>query len=340
MIAFERGNIRAPELFGNHWLNSEPLTMRELRGSVVLVEFWDYANTASARTLPYLCEWYSRYRDFDLRVIGVHTPQFKFGRNPENVEAAIRKAHIDFPVVTDNDGIIWTAYSSRMWPTRFLVDRDGFLRYSHQGEGAYEQFERGIQTLLIEAGYRGVFPDLLPPIREADAAGAICHRATSEIQLGYLRGTLGNTEGHGPESTVLYSDAGFRLPGRLYLDGKWFNEREGVRYDGEPGESGRASVLYEAVEVDSIMSIEGGGPAKVFALQDKQALTKENAGLDILFEEDGRSYVLVDSPRRFNVVVNREFGLHELELSLREPGVEVFAMSFVTGVIPELVSVN
>ena len=340
MIAFERGNIRAPELFGNHWLNSEPLTIRELRGSVVLVEFWDYANTASARTLPYLREWSARYRDFDLRIIGVHTPQFKFGRNPENVEAAIGKARIDYPVVTDNDGVIWTAYSSRMWPTRFLVDRDGFLRYSHQGEGAYEQFERGIQTLLIEAGYRGVFPELLPPIREADAPGAICHRATSEIQLGYLRGTLGNTEGHGPESTVLYSDTGFRLPGRLYLDGKWFSEREGVRYDGEPGESGRASVLYEAVEVDSIMSVEGGGPAKVFALQDKQSLTKINAGIDILFEEDGRSYLLVDSPRRFNVVVNREFGLHELELSLREPGVEVFAMNFVTGVIPELVSVN
>jgi hypothetical protein len=227
-----------------------------------------------------------------------------------------------------------------MWPTRFLVDRDGFLRYSHQGEGAYQRFERGIQTLLIEAGYRGVFPDLVLPFREADALGAICHRATPEIRLGYLRGILGNPEGHGPESTVLYYDKGFRLPGRLYLDGKWFSEREGIRYDGEPGESGRAAVLYEGVEVDSVMSSEGGNPAKVFATQDKHSLTKENAGLDILFEEDGQSYVLVDGPRRFNVVANREFGAHELELSLRAPGVEVFAMSFVTGVIPELVSAN
>jgi len=340
MIAFERGNIRAPELFGDYWLNSEPLMMRELRGGVVLIEFWDYSNTGSARTLPYLREWYSRYHDFDLRVIGVHTPQFKFGRNPENVEAAVRKARIEYPVVTDNDGVIWTAYSSRMWPTRYLVDRDGFLRYSHQGEGAYQEFERGIQTLLIEAGYRGVFPDLLLPIHEADAPGAIRHRATPDIQLGYLRGTLGNPEGYGPESTVLYFDKGYRLPGRLYLDGKWFNEREGVRYDGEPGESGRASVLYEALEVDSVMSVEGGGPAKVFATQDNHSLTKENAGLDILFGEDGQSYVLVDSPRRFNVVTNREFGAHELELSLRAPGVEVFAMSFVTGLIPELVSAN
>lgn len=340
MIAFERGNIRAPELFGDYWLNSEPLMMRELRGGVVLIEFWDYSNTGSARTLPYLREWYSRYSAFDLRIIGVHTPQFKFGRNPENVEAAIRKAHIEYPVVTDNDGVIWTAYSSRIWPTRYLVDRDGFLRYSHQGEGAYEQFERGIQTLLLEAGYRGVFPDLLLPIREADSSGAICHRATPEIQLGYLRGILGNPEGHGPESTVLYYDQGFRLPGRLYLDGKWFSEREGVRYEGEAGESGRATVLYDGVEVDSVMSVEGASPIKVFAIQDKQSLTRENAGLDILFQEDGQSYLLVDTPRRFNVIVNRDFGSHELELSLRAPGVEMFAMSFVTGVIPELVSAN
>jgi len=340
MITFERGNIRAPELFGDHWLNSEPLTIRELRGNVILIEFWDYSNTGSARTLPYLREWYSRYRDFDLRIIGVHTPQFKFGRNPENVAAAIRKARIEYPVVTDNDGVIWTAYSSRMWPTRYLVDRDGFLRYSHQGEGGYQQFERGIQTLLIEAGYRGEFPDLLLPLREADAPGAMCHRATAEIQLGYLRGTLGNPEGYGPESTVLYDDKGFHLSGRLYLDGKWFNEREGVRYDGEPGEAGRASVSYEALEVDSVLNVESLDSIKVFATQDKHSLTKENAGLDVLFERDGQSYLLIDGPRRFNIVVNREFGAHELELSLRTSGVEVFTLSFVTGVIPELVSAN
>jgi peroxiredoxin len=133
-------------------LNAEPLTIRELRGSVVLVEFWDYANTASARTLPYLHEWYTRYRDFDLRVIGVHTPQFKFGRNPENVEAAIRKAHVDFPVVTDNDGIIWTAYSSRMWPTRFLVDRLQFLSGLYSSE---PPFPTAIGSVIAMAAIKG-----------------------------------------------------------------------------------------------------------------------------------------------------------------------------------------
>jgi hypothetical protein len=340
MTVFERGNIRAPELFGDYWLNSEPTTMRELRGSVVLIEFWDYSSTGSVRSLPYLREWSLRYSDFDLRIVGVHTPQFKFGRNPEHVEAALRKLNVEFPVVMDNDGVIWTAYSSRMWPTMYLVDRDGFLRFAHQGEGGYQQFERWIQTLLAEAGYHGEFPELLAPIHEADIPGAMCHRATPDAQLGYLRGTIGNPEGYGPESTIEYNDRGFHLPGRVYLDGKWYNERESVRFDGEQGESGRVTVMYEALEVDSVMSVEGTGATKVFATQDKHSLTKENAGLDVLFEEDGKSYVLVDAPRRFNIVVNKEFGMHELELSLRSPGVEVFTVSFVTGVIPELVSAN
>lgn len=337
MISFERGNIRAPELFGDHWLNSDALMIRDLRGSVVLVEFWDYANTSCARTLPYIREWFHRYRDFNLVSIGVHTPQFKFGGNPENVEAAMHRAGIDYPVVMDNSGVIWTAYSSRMWPTRFLVDRDGFLRFSHQGEGGYGQFERSIQSLLVEAGYHGVYPDILLPFRDTDAPGAICYQSTPEIQLGYLRGTLGNPEGHGPESTILYGDQGLHLVGRLYLDGKWFNEREGMRYDGESGEKGCASFAYEGMEVDSVMSADGREAVKVTVTQDGKSLSKDQAGLDIRFDGSGASYFLVGEPRRFNIVRNRDYGRHELSLSMTSPGVEIFTFSFVSGVIPELV---
>lgn len=340
MISFERGNIRAPELFGDFWLNSEPITLRELRGSVVLLDFWDYSSVNCLRTQPYLKEWFARYGDFSLAVIGVHTPQFIFGRNPENVENAIRRLEVKCPVVMDNDAIIWTAYSNRMWPTKFLIDRDGFVRFSHQGEGSYGQFERAIQSLLVEAGYHGVLPDLMVPLRGTDYPGAICHRATAEIQLGYLKGTLGNPEGYGPESTILYDDQGFHLNGRVYLKGKWFNEREAVRFDGEHGDEASASLTYEAVEVNSVMDAEGHRPGRVFASQDRKPLTKQNAGLDIKFNDDGQSYLVIGGPRMFNIVNNPEFGEHELSLSTRTPGVEVFSFSFVTGVIPELVSAN
>jgi hypothetical protein len=340
MISFERGRIRAPELFGDFWLNSEPISLRDLRGSVALIDFWDYSNVNCLRTQHYVKTWFARYRDFNLMLVGVHTPQFKFGRNPENVESALRKLLIEYPIVMDNDAVIWTAYSTRMWPTRFLIDRDGFIRFSHQGEGSYEQFERSIQSLLVEAGYHGVLPDLLPPARDTDYPGAICFHATAEIQLGYLKGTLGNPNGQVPESTMLYENQGFHLTGRVYLKGKWYNDREGVRFDGDAGEEGTVSLTYEAVEVNSVMTFESDSPGRVFALQDKLPLTKENAGLDVKFDEQGRSYVLVDGPGKFNIVCNRDFGEHELVLETTMAGIEIFAFSFVTGVIPELVSTN
>jgi thiol-disulfide isomerase/thioredoxin len=340
MTSFERGNIRAPELFGNFWFNSEPITLRELRGRVALLEFWDYSSAGCLRTRPYLKEWRSKYREFDLVIIGVHTPQFKFGRDPENVEAALRRLEIDYPVVTDNDAIIWTAYSNRMWPSRFLVDKDGFVRFSHQGEGGYDQFERAIQSLLVEVGYRGLLPELLSPMRLADYPGAVCFRPTAEVQLGYLRGTLGNPEGYSPESTILYDDEGFHLDGRMYLKGKWYNEREGVRFDGENGEEGFATLAYEALEVNSVMGGVDRTSAVVFAFQDSKPLTKENAGLDVRFDDDGQSFVLVDSPRLFNVICNAEFGQHALSLKTNSPGLEIYSMSFVTGVIPELLPTN
>jgi thiol-disulfide isomerase/thioredoxin len=340
MISFERGNIRAPELFGDFWLNAEPVMMRELRGSVVLLDFWDYSSVNCLRGQPYIKEWVSRYKDFNLIVIGVHTPQFSFGKNPEEIEKAVRRLEIEYPVVMDNEAVIWAAYSNRAWPTRFLIDRDGFLRFSHQGEGSYDQFERAIQSLLVEAGYHGVLPDLMQPLRAADYPGAICHRATAEIQLGYLRGTLGNPEGYGPESTMLFDDEGFHLSGRVYLKGKWFNEREGVCFDGDPGDQGRASLLYEAVEVNSVMNAEGVGASRVFAMQDRKPLAKETAGLDIRFDHEGKSYVLVDDSRMFNIVCNQEFGEHELALTTCSPGLEIYSFSFASGVIPELISAN
>ena len=340
MISFEKGNIRAPELFGNHWLNSDPVMLRDLRGSVILVDFWDYSSVNSLRTQHYIKGWFSRYKEFDLAVIGVHTPQFTFGRDIENVSKAIERLGIDYPVVTDNDAIIWTAYSNRIWPTRYLIDRDGFLRFAHPGEGYYDQFERALQSLLSEAGYHGEFPDLMMPIRNTDYPGAVCYRSTPDIQMGWLRGMLGNPEGLGPESTVLYDDPGFHLNGRVYLKGKWFSEREGVRFDGDAGEEGNASMTYEAVEVNSVMNTASDEPSKVFAMQDKKPLTKENAGVDIRFELDGTSYVLVDGPREFNLVCNRDFGEHEFMLIAREPGLELYTFNFVTGAIPELVSAN
>ena len=340
MTSYEPRHIRASELFGDFWFNSEPISISALRGYVLLLDFWDYTSESCIRSQPYLNEWYRRYKDFTFIVVGIHTPEFKFGRNPENVERAIKAAGIQYPVVMDNDAIIWTAYSNRVWPTKLLVDKEGYVRYSHEGEGGYEPFERAIQTLLAEAGYHGAMPELMEPVRSIDQSGVICYRATGEVRLGYLKGTLGNAEGYGAESTIEYDDEGLHLPGRVYLKGKWYNEKESVRFDGGTQEEGRISLVYEAVEANSVLEAERHAPCIVFATQDGKPLTKTNAGGDIKFDGEGRSLLVVDTPRMFQIVRNPEFGQHELGLSANSPGLALYALSFVTGVIPELVSNN
>jgi thiol-disulfide isomerase/thioredoxin len=145
---------RAPELLGvRPWLNTpggHPLTPDALRRRVVLIEFWTFACPNCQRTLPFLRQMHGRYRP-RLAVIGVHTPEFPFERAPQNVASAVREQGLDFPVVLDNDYVAWNAYRNRGWPSLYLVDRAGRLRYRHIGEGDYQVTEAAINELLAEA---------------------------------------------------------------------------------------------------------------------------------------------------------------------------------------------
>lgn len=133
------------------WLNSLPLTSKDLRGKVVLVEFWTYGCVNCQRTLPYVKAWSAKYRQDGLLVIGVHTPEFGFEKDRNNVERAVRDLGITYPVVMDNQYEIWNAYKNTYWPAQYLMDAQGRQRYQHFGEGAYQETEKMIQTLLEEA---------------------------------------------------------------------------------------------------------------------------------------------------------------------------------------------
>lgn len=139
----------APEFSGiNKWLNSEPLTMASLRGKVVLVDFWTYSCINCLRTLPFVTKWYDRYRDKGLVVIGVHTPEFPFERETPNVETAIKRSAIHYPVAQDNRYATWKAYDNQYWPASYLVDRKGKIVLKHFGEGGYGEMESAIRQLL------------------------------------------------------------------------------------------------------------------------------------------------------------------------------------------------
>ncbi|NIF53385.1 thioredoxin family protein [Burkholderia sp. Ax-1724] len=141
----------APEFTGiTQWLNSEPLKLQQLRGKVVLVDFWTYSCINCANTLPYVKSWNQKYKDQGLTVIGVHTPEYPFERDTGNVKTAIKRLGISYPVAQDNQYATWNAYNNQYWPAFYLIDKKGQIVYSHFGEGDYAQTEAKIQALLAQ----------------------------------------------------------------------------------------------------------------------------------------------------------------------------------------------
>ncbi len=149
-IAAQPANLKKmPELQGiTQWLNSEPLAIADLKGSVVLVQIWTFACINCQRTLPYIVHWHQQYAAQGLKVIGVHTPEFAYERDINNIKGAIQQHKITYPVAVDNDFKTWNAYKNEYWPHLFLADRQGLLRYDHIGEGAYDTTEQTIRQLL------------------------------------------------------------------------------------------------------------------------------------------------------------------------------------------------
>ncbi|MDB5491159.1 MAG: DipZ protein, partial [Micavibrio sp.] len=144
---------RAPELAGIvQWMNTEPLMLAQLKGKVVLIDFWTYSCINCIRTLPYLKDWYAKYKDQGLVIIGVHTPEFAFEGKPDNVAAALKKFGILYPVAMDNNFATWNAYTNKYWPAHYLIDKDGRINYVHFGEGRYDVTEHNIRTLLGISG--------------------------------------------------------------------------------------------------------------------------------------------------------------------------------------------
>jgi hypothetical protein len=332
--------FRTPEVYGDFWFNSDPITLGAMRGYVILVDFWDYTSYKWLQTLPYLREWYSRYTEKGLILIGVHTPEFPFARDAMNVRKAIDRLGIRYPVVMDNEYLVWSAFRNQQWPCKYLIDKNGFIRYVHAGEGSYQNFEHALQSLIAEAGYHAEFPLVMDPLRESDRSGGYSQKATPAILAGWQRGTIGNVEGLVPESTLHFEDPGIYIGGRVYLHGDWFSSRNYIQLEEHEGREGSLTIVYQAVEVCAVIKPEGEKKFQVFVQQDDAYLTPEIKGSDVSIDEEGRSFFLVDGGRMYSLVRAKEFGEHKLRLSTRSNGFALYSMSFGSCQIQELVSRN
>ncbi|MGH9005371.1 MAG: redoxin family protein, partial [Acidimicrobiia bacterium] len=183
----------APELQAKGWLNSPPLTGREVAGKVVLYDFWTYSCVNCVRTLPYLRTWHDRYRDDGLVVVGVHSPEFDFEKDHGNVERAVGRLNVTWPVALDDDMAIWGAFSNRYWPAKWITDRQGRIRFFHAEEGNYAQTEDVIRALL---GIGSSEPKAKDPKQPGPAPDAVVSAITQETYLGTERGSVAEEGQH------------------------------------------------------------------------------------------------------------------------------------------------
>src|SRR6266508_5869632 len=238
----------APELVGlTDWINSGPLTLADLRGKVVVVDFWTYSCINCLRTLPYLKAWDAAYRKDGLVVLGVHSPEFSFERVPGNVRAAVKRLGVGYPVALDNGYGTWKAYSNNYWPADYLVDQAGRVRDVHFGEGDYAKTERNIR-LLLEAGNAGRLPHAGPDVDRTPR-----ELRTPESYLGYLR--IGNYTGSPLQTDRLTA---YRFPPSLTQDsyaygGMWRVEGERI----VAGVNARLRIHFQARTVHLVLTGRG-----------------------------------------------------------------------------------
>ena len=319
----------APEFAGTQeWINSEPLSMESLRGKVVLIDFWTYSCINCIRTLPFLREWYDRYDDEGLVIVGVHTPEFEFEKLYDNVVQATKDEMVAWPVVQDNEFSVWRSYSNRYWPAKYLIDQHGVIRYRHFGEGRYAETEDMIRSLLAEVGAESdAFAMPLPTDQQRIAR----ENQTPELFAGWRftaiqgRGGIGQSETYDPAATASYNTEGnpkvvaeFTMPAsvrpdHIYFQGSWEIGPESARH-------ARATddyidfllLVYSARSVNAVLTSESGEPYKVLVTVNGEHLTEENKGEDVTIDEDGRSFVTVSEPRAYKIVEHSAWEKHQI----------------------------
>jgi thiol-disulfide isomerase/thioredoxin len=316
---------RFPPLGGaTGWLNSQPLTAADLRGKVVLVDFWTYTCINWLRSLPYVRKWAEKYKEQGLVVIGVHTPEFRFEKDVDNVRRAAKEMKIDFPIAIDNDYAIWRAFDNHYWPALYVIDAQGRIRHHQFGEGEYERSERIIQQLLSEAGFSGIGDQLAAvDARGVEAEADWTDLKSPENYLGHER-----TENFvSPGGAAVDKRRVYAAPARVKLNdwalsGDWTVKKDAVVLNKA---SGRIAYRFHARDLHLVMGPAVRGASVRFRVFIDGQPPGAAHGIDVDDQGNGtvaeqRLYQLI---RQSTPIADRQF-----EIEFLDPGVEAFSFTF------------
>ena len=308
----------------DQWLNSPPLTPADLRGKVVLVDFWTYTCINWLRTLPYVRAWNEAYRDRGLVVIGVHAPEFSFEKNIDNVRRAVKAMRIDYPVAIDNEHVIWRAFQNQYWPALYFVDAQGRVRHHYFGEGAYDQSEMVIQRLLAEAGNAPVDGEMVSVKPQGIEAPADWRDLRSpENYVGYDR-----TENFAsPGGAVVDKPRNYQRPAMLRLNqwaltGDWTVKREAALLNTP---NGGISYRFHARDLHVVMGPAAPGTSVRFRVRIDGQPPGAAHGSDV--DEKGEGTL---TEQRLHQLIRQQTPIadREFDIEFFGPGVEVYAFTF------------
>jgi thiol-disulfide isomerase/thioredoxin len=306
------------------WLNSPPLTPADLRGKVVLIDFWTYTCINWLRQLPYVRAWAGKYTGHGLVVLGVHTPEFAFEHHADNVRRAVQDTRVDYPVAIDNDYAVWRAFDNHYWPALYFADMQGQVRHHHFGEGEYQQSEMIIQQLLAEAGSDGTGRDLVSPdARGIEASADWASLRTPENYTGYARtGNFASPGGVIPDRPHLYTAPARLRRNHWALSGPWTAHEQATTANRA---GAQIAYRFHARDLHLVMGPAAPGTSVRYrVLLDGQPPGPAH-GIDV----DGQGHGTVTEPRLYQLI--RQPGSvteRTFEVTFLDPGVQAYAFTF------------
>ena len=298
--------------------------MEDLKGKVVLLDFWTYSCVNCVRSLPHMKLLHKEYAGDAFVLIGVHTPEFEFEKLPENVASAVKRFGIGYPVAIDSENTTWKLYGNQYWPRQTLVDSKGTVRWEHAGEGDYDRMEDRIRDLLKEVG------------KQAESTGntrtntierfAFSSKTTPEIYTGASRSQgFGNGQVCVPGSCTRYIDPRKHSRDIPYLNGDWTQYPEYVTH--VTPESGYILLKYGARNANAVLGVSDMKTVRVDVQLDGKPIDKRQAGADVQWDSNG-SYLVVTENRLYDIVRSKTFETHELKLVTSAEDLRLYAYTF------------
>tara|TARA_B110001454_G_scaffold207246_1_gene218477 strand:+ start:99 stop:1187 length:1089 start_codon:yes stop_codon:yes gene_type:complete len=312
----------APNLSGaTGYINTSQNQLKTLiENNVVLYDIWTYSCINCIRTLPYITSWDDKYSDMGLVIIGIHTPEFEFEKQKQNVLMAVKKFGIEYPVVMDNEKEIWDAFQNTYWPRKYIADHEGYIRYDHIGEGSYKETEEIIQKLLNE---RSLSLGTTTSNVKLTTLNEFEHSTfkTSELYFGYKfasnKNQLGNLEGFQKNQIVDYVIPSNLRQHYFYLDGTWKNNEDSMELISN---TGKIVLNYNAKQVNIVAK----NNVLLEILVDGEKVPDNLLGVDLKSD----STILISEPRLYNIINSDITESHELIITIDKPNFEIFTFTF------------